>query len=138
MNKWRIYTAVFIGGAAVLAIEILGTCILGPFYGVSLFLWSALITVTLVALSVGYAIGGCWADKGATLPRLHYLLAGAGIWTLTELQGSAAPLPAPYGHGKRSRMDPPNGGNPPAPRALSLRSSVQGGVPWSPERYFPS
>jgi outer membrane protein TolC len=33
MNKWRIYTAVFIGGAAVLAIEILGTRILGPFYG---------------------------------------------------------------------------------------------------------
>ncbi|MDH4305396.1 MAG: fused MFS/spermidine synthase [Nitrospira sp.] len=82
MNKWRIYSAVFIGGAAVLAIEILGTRILGPFYGVSLFLWSALITVTLVALSVGYAIGGRWADKGATVLRLYSLLAGAGIWTL--------------------------------------------------------
>lgn len=82
MNKWYLYLAVFIGGAAVLAIEILGTRILGPFYGVSLFLWSALITVTLIALSVGYAVGGRWADKGATLSRLYFLLAGAGIWTL--------------------------------------------------------
>ena len=51
-----LYIVVFVSGAAVLAIEILGTRILGPFYGVSLFLWSALITVTLLALSVGYAL----------------------------------------------------------------------------------
>ena len=82
MSKWYLYIAVFVGGAAVLAIEILGTRILGPFYGVSLFLWSALISVTLIALSVGYAVGGRWADRGATFSRLYWLLAGAGIWTL--------------------------------------------------------
>lgn len=82
MNKWFLYVTVFISGAAVLAIEILGTRILGPFYGVSLFLWSALITVTLIALSVGYAVGGRWADRGATMSRLYCLLAGAGVWTL--------------------------------------------------------
>jgi spermidine synthase len=73
---------VFIAGAAVLAVEILGTRILGPFYGVSLFLWSALITVTLAALSVGYAIGGRWADRGPRWPRLCVLLAAAGLWLL--------------------------------------------------------
>jgi spermidine synthase len=82
MKNWYLYVVVFAAGAAVLAIEILGTRILGPFYGVSLFLWSALITVTLIALSIGYAVGGRWADRGATLPRLYGLLAGAGIWTL--------------------------------------------------------
>jgi spermidine synthase len=82
MGNLYLYLVVFVGGAAVLALEILGTRILGPFYGVSLFLWSALIAVTLIALSVGYAVGGRWADKGATLPRLYYLLAGAGVWTL--------------------------------------------------------
>ena len=64
MKNGYIYLAVTASGASVLAIEILGTRILGPFYGVSLFLWSALITVTLAALSLGYAIGGRWADNG--------------------------------------------------------------------------
>lgn len=82
MVKRYLYVVVFVAGAAVLAIEILGTRILGPFYGVSLFLWSALITVTLIALSAGYAVGGRWADRGATLPRLYALLAAAGLWTL--------------------------------------------------------
>ena len=82
MNGRYLYLVVFVGGAAVLAIEILGTRILGPFYGVSLFLWSALITVTLVALSAGYAIGGRWADRGASPSRLYYLLLAAGLWTL--------------------------------------------------------
>jgi len=66
----------------VLAIEILGTRMLGPFYGVSLFLWSALITVTLAALSVGYALGGRWADKGPSFSRLAVMLGGAGVWFL--------------------------------------------------------
>ncbi len=82
MKNWYLYSLVFIAGAAVLAVEILGTRILGPFYGVSLFLWSALITVTLAALSVGYALGGRWADRGPQLARLCYLLAGAGVWLL--------------------------------------------------------
>ena len=82
MAQRYLYLVVLVAGAAVLAIEILGTRILGPFYGVSLFLWSALITVTLVALSAGYAVGGRWADRGATLPRLYVLLAAAGLWTL--------------------------------------------------------
>jgi spermidine synthase len=82
MKHKYLYLAISASGASVLAIEILGTRILGPFYGVSLYLWSALITVTLAALSAGYAIGGRWADKGATYPRLSSLLAGAGIWLL--------------------------------------------------------
>jgi len=77
-----LYLCVSVSGASVLAVEILGTRILGPFYGVSLFLWSALITVTLAALSIGYMLGGRWADSGATYPRLSLLLAAAGAWLL--------------------------------------------------------
>src|SRR5688572_5304532 len=71
---------VAVSGACVLAVEIAGTRILGPFYGVSLFLWSALIGVTLAALAVGYALGGRWADRGPTAARLAALLAAAGAW----------------------------------------------------------
>jgi hypothetical protein len=82
MKNLYLYLIVVVSGAAVLAVKILGTRILSPFYGVSLFLWSALITVTLAALSLGYAVGGRWADKNATLSRLCTLVAGAGVWLL--------------------------------------------------------
>lgn len=81
-HRILLYPMVFISGASVLAVEILGTRVLGPFYGVSLFLWSALITVTLIALSVGYMLGGRWADRGTRFSRLCYLMIGAGIWLL--------------------------------------------------------
>jgi len=79
---WPLYVVTFVSGAAVLAIEILGTRILGPFYGVTLFLWSALISVTLSALALGYAVGGRVADKVGTLRTLGMLLGGAGLWLL--------------------------------------------------------
>jgi spermidine synthase len=82
MKNGIIYLIVTVSGASVLALEILGTRILGPFYGVGLFLWSALISVTLAALSLGYAVGGRWADRGPKLTRLCMLLLLAGLWVL--------------------------------------------------------
>lgn len=82
MNKIFLYIIVFICGGAVLAIEILGTRIIGPFYGVSIFLWSALISVTLIALSIGYMLGGRIADKKNDYKTLALLIALAGIFTL--------------------------------------------------------
>jgi hypothetical protein len=35
--------------ALVMVIEILGSRVIGPFFGASLFVWTSLITVTLVA-----------------------------------------------------------------------------------------
>ena len=79
MKNIYLYVVVFLTGAAVLALELLGTRILGPFYGVSLFLWSSLITVTLMGLSLGYALGGRWADKSAKVSRFYYIVAAAGL-----------------------------------------------------------
>ena len=79
---WRLYMLVSISGAAVLAVELLGTRLLGPFYGVSLFLWSALISVTLAALSTGYAVGGRLADRKASFTRLGAVIGIAGVWLL--------------------------------------------------------
>jgi len=80
MLNFYIYLVVIVGGASVLAVELLGTRIIAPFYGAGLYLWTAQISVALAALSVGYAIGGRWADKGARLERLALLLGLAGVW----------------------------------------------------------
>lgn len=82
MSRPVLFTVVSLSGASVLALEILGTRVLGPYYGVSLFLWSALISVTLAALAVGYALGGRWADRGPRAARLALVLAAAGVWVI--------------------------------------------------------
>lgn len=61
-------------------IELMGTRIIGPFYGVSLFVWSSLISVTLLALAVGYYIGGLLADKQGDI-RLSHVIFVAAIFT---------------------------------------------------------
>lgn len=69
-------------GALVMAIEVLGSRVIGPFFGVSLFVWTSLITVTLVALSGGYALGGAIADRRGTPDVLYALVLAAGLLVL--------------------------------------------------------
>jgi len=100
MKHKYLYLSVSISGASVLAIEILGTRIIGPFYGVSLFLWSALIAVTLAALSAGYALGGKWADRNPSLARYGAILIAAGVWIalVPAIRGPVIAAARPLGH----------------------------------------
>jgi len=72
-----LYLTVTLSGAAVMILELLGTRIIGPFYGVSLYVWSSLIAVTLVALALGYYLGGYIADRHPGCRLEHLLLGGA-------------------------------------------------------------
>jgi spermidine synthase len=58
-----LYLTVFMCGAAVLVIELISARHLSPFYGTSLAVWTAVISVTLAALAVGYAVGGWLGDR---------------------------------------------------------------------------
>lgn len=69
-------------GAAVMEVEILGARVVGPLFGVSLFVWTALITVTLLALSAGYYFGGRLADRSPSLRTLGILVGLAGGFLL--------------------------------------------------------
>lgn len=84
----------FIEGAAVMAIEILGAKLIAPFYGSSLYVWSATLAITLSALACGYFIGAIISAKTKELNNLFFILLGAGIliglmnylsfWIMTE------------------------------------------------------
>ena len=75
-----VYCTVFLTGAAVMVIELLGTRLIAPFYGASLYVWTSLISVTLIALALGYYWGGIWADR--TRSGLSFIIAAAGLLTL--------------------------------------------------------
>jgi hypothetical protein len=100
MKRRYLYLSVCASGASVLAIEALGARVIGPSYGVDLFLSSALIAVTLVALSAGYALGGRWADRNPSLTRFASLLIAAGIWLMLvpAFGGPVMAAARPLGH----------------------------------------
>ena len=74
-----LWIAVSASGAIVMVIEVLGSRILGPVFGVGLFVWSCLISVTLGALAVGYALGGSRVDRAPDRRLLYRVLAIAGV-----------------------------------------------------------
>ncbi|TAL22745.1 MAG: hypothetical protein EPN94_10520 [Nitrospirae bacterium] len=66
-------------GALVMVVEVLGSRVIGPFFGVSLFVWTSLITVTLVALAAGYAVGGIISDRRESPDYLYAIILVAGF-----------------------------------------------------------
>lgn len=48
----------FVSGFCVMTIEMLGARIMAPYFGGSLSVWGSIITVFMVALSIGYLLGG--------------------------------------------------------------------------------
>jgi spermidine synthase len=57
------FLVVFLTGAITLALELLVSRILAPFFGVSLYIWTGILSITLVALAVGYYLGGWVAHR---------------------------------------------------------------------------
>lgn len=52
------YLVIFCSGAAILALELLASRVMTPYFGVSLFIWTGILSITLVALAIGYWAGG--------------------------------------------------------------------------------
>lgn len=69
---WFLYAVVFVCGADLMGLEIIGSRMLAPYFGNSIFVWGSLISVVLAALSLGYWVGGMAADRW---PR-HAVLGG--------------------------------------------------------------
>ncbi|MFQ5465463.1 MAG: fused MFS/spermidine synthase [Thermodesulfobacteriota bacterium] len=80
-SRYLIVTA-FVSGAIVMVVELIGSRIIGPPFGVSLFVWTSLITVTLVSLAVGYWLGGRLADAVTSPAALYAIVLAAGVTLL--------------------------------------------------------
>lgn len=60
----------FISGAVVMGIELVGSRVLSPYFGNSIFVWGSLISVFMGGLSLGYYYGGIYSDKNPRLTKL--------------------------------------------------------------------
>ncbi|HEY1083250.1 MAG TPA: fused MFS/spermidine synthase, partial [Prosthecobacter sp.] len=73
--------ACFFSGAAMMVIEISAARLLSPLFGNSVYTWTALIGVILIAFSVGGFFGGRLADRRAGIDVLGWLLGGVAVLT---------------------------------------------------------
>lgn len=73
---------VFLGGFAVMVLEIVGARYLAKDFGGSIYVWISQIGVILIALAIGYAAGGALADRFQRIRSLALPLFIAGAFTL--------------------------------------------------------
>lgn len=78
-KKYLLEITVFVSGAFVMIYELVGARVLGPFFGTSMFIWTALIGIVLGSLSLGYYLGGKLADKQPKLRVLALILVFSSI-----------------------------------------------------------
>ena len=77
LHKNKLYTISFVEGASVMAAEICGAKLLAPFFGSSLYVWSAVMAITLGGLASGYFFGGQLSKKENKIQSLLYVLFAA-------------------------------------------------------------
>lgn len=78
----RLLLLSFIEGAAVMAAELCGARLLAPIFGSSLYVWAAVMGITLAALAAGYFYGGLLSQKPAPMKSLLLILALAALFLL--------------------------------------------------------
>jgi spermidine synthase len=79
---YHLEVIVFFSGAIVMILELVGSRILAPFFGTSIFVWTSLIGIILGCLSVGYLLGGKLADRNANYGTFAAILLAAALFTL--------------------------------------------------------
>jgi spermidine synthase len=79
MKRYLLETVVFICGAAVMIYELVGSRVLAPYVGTSIFVWSSLIGVIMGSLALGYWLGGKAADKQPEPAKLAIIILIAAV-----------------------------------------------------------
>jgi len=97
-SRLLLFSAVSLSGGAVMILELLGTRIIAPYYGVSLYVWSSLISVTMIALALGYYVGGFLTDRYPRVRLPHvFMLAALTTALIPFFSGTVMLMTNPLG-----------------------------------------
>ena len=81
-----LFFAVFASGMTTLAVELTASRLLGNIFGTSNLVWASIIGLILIYLTVGYFLGGWWADRSPHYHTMYLIMAwGAFLIGLVPL-----------------------------------------------------
>ena len=81
MKKYKIELTVFLCGAIGMMLELVAARVLSPYVGSSNLIWTTIIGVMLISMSIGYSIGGKIADKKTDMNILSFLILLGAFFT---------------------------------------------------------
>jgi len=110
-KTWYLSIVAFCSGMAVMGVEMGSSRLFAPYFGTSISVWTVIIGSTMIALTLGYYLGGILADRNPRLSFLSGLLTVAAAvviflpyvvqpvmeTTLDRFVSSPAPASAPEG-----------------------------------------
>ncbi len=93
-GRFRQYEAlIFITGAITLSLEVLASRIMTPYFGVSLYIWAGILSITLIFLALGYQLGG-QISRGRDREALQFLMLAAPLAGALSIGLATAIYPA--------------------------------------------
>src|ERR1700694_3370476 len=91
LQGWLLILLVIVAGACSLAVELSASRLLAPYFGTSLFVWSNLIGLILLYLTIGYYVGGRVADRFPR-PTVLYSLTTAAAFLISLIPFLSKPI----------------------------------------------
>ena len=76
---------------SIMGLEMLASRFLAPYFGTSTYVWATIIGMAMIALSLGYALGGRWADRNPKGEGLYRLVTVAAILVFLVPMGRVLP-----------------------------------------------
>ncbi len=79
MNKATILSLAFCAGFSIMCFELLGGRMLAPYFGSSVYVWGSIITIFMLALSIGYLLGGRYSLFTPNLSKYGLIFIASAI-----------------------------------------------------------
>ena len=79
-TKLLLYCTSFFCGMSIMAVELSASKLLAPYFGTSQVIWTVIIGLIMISLSIGNILGGRSADKHNSMNRLYFYIWIASLW----------------------------------------------------------
>lgn len=79
-NNLILYVTSFTSGMTVMAVELACSRLLAPYFSSSSIVWTVVIGLIMISMSIGNLLGGRLADRHKSLSRLYFYIWIASLW----------------------------------------------------------